>query len=985
MELSGRLVRSVLVGVAAAGVVAVLSAQAFTAPVGAGIAGTETGAARHAAAGAAAPVVTTAATAVAAAPQETTYDKLFDDPGFLAREAGFSDPEKVGRRIWLYATAGNDRFHTYTFQQRLGVFIDWFRVLNTDQRGERFSTWGLINDPGCCTPGDPGCPAQSKEETYGFDYCIGDDELLSFVGREGYRDPACDLYDAELTEYGALAPPPGHGDQRQSPCDLDFGTSSGVMGLRKFPNPRFDPDRWRQLNADFGRGLGTWEGYQRVIEDGSVEPPFYIGMACGACHIAFDPENPPDDVNNPQWENLTGTVGNQYARFSEIMASGMGADTLEWQIFSHARPGTVDTSAVPNDGVNNPGTMNAIINFGRRPLYDHDVVKWRPVQQCTTDDEETCWCEPGKPGKCWEKGLATEPVPNVLKGGEDSIGVLEAIQRVYINIGSCSEQAWVNHLLDLRQADPEQRLFRQTPFDIGQARRDCANFRAIEDRLVDIGLFLLTGRPHELYRARGLNNRDQLVAQLNREFGANAVQRGRQIFVDNCARCHASPDDVRTLTGSQPLDPVASRDFWAEDPDNPGLRLDWMGNDQLTPVTEVGTYSNRALHSNHMEGHVWQEYGSETLRAKPALDPPADPPTFLPELESRRDGGRGYYRNISLLSLWAHAPLMHNNAIGPELCGPAISNDWAADPSRNLYRSPYIATDADGNLLFDDNGNPLPHDNPPACWEFDASVEGRFELYKESMRLLLNPDQRIPKITLVAEDIHLPIGPGGLIRNNEEETSLEIVIPAGDAGGLSGQPRPQATDRQPCAGEHRRWRAARAPGARLGGLRRDRRRRRAGRGAPADHQRAADHRRAVRPGARQPFDRRAKGPPPHDPAPLHARALFDRECRPHLRRGSLNRREERSDRVPRHPLRRSKCARTASSDSCLAVPRAEPRVAPRAPSRVAPGYARPRLRWPPRWPAAAARPTSRSPKRESPSTSPGSTTTCRSRAPISTP
>ncbi len=31
------------------------------------------------------------------------------------------------------------------------------------------------------------------------------------------------------------------------------------------------------------------------------------------------------------------------------MASGMSESSLEWQIFSHARPGTVDTSAVPND------------------------------------------------------------------------------------------------------------------------------------------------------------------------------------------------------------------------------------------------------------------------------------------------------------------------------------------------------------------------------------------------------------------------------------------------------------------------------------------------------------------------------------------------------------------------------------------------------------------------------------------------------------
>jgi hypothetical protein len=62
-----------------------------------------------------------------------------------------------------------------------------------------------------------------------------------------------------------------------------------------------------------------------------------------------------------------------------------------------------------------------------------------------------------------------------------------------------------------------------------------------------------------------------------------------------------------------------------------------------------------------MTGHIWEEYGSETLRAR-APDPD-------PGIKEPHDGGRGYYRNISLLSLWAHAPFMHNNAIGPELCG----------------------------------------------------------------------------------------------------------------------------------------------------------------------------------------------------------------------------------------------------------------------------------------------------------------------------
>jgi len=241
--------------------------------------------------------------------------------------------------------------------------------------------------------------------------------------------------------------------------------------------------------------------------------------------------------------------------------------------------------------------------------------------------------------------------------------VREALQRVYVNIGSCSEACWVNHLTDLRQLDPQQRNYGQTPFDIGQCRRDCPNFRAVEDRLEEVVSFLQSkeARATDLHEAKGIEF-DDLREQLEAEFGPRAVERGRRVFAANCARCHSTQ-----------AEPFGNADFRRRGP-GPGLRLDWLGNDQATPVSEVGTFPCRALHSNHMEGHIWQEYGSETYRGR-ALDP---------NLRDPSGGGRGYYRNISLLSVWAHAPFMHNNSIGPELCGqPANGDD-------DFYRSPWV-------------------------------------------------------------------------------------------------------------------------------------------------------------------------------------------------------------------------------------------------------------------------------------------------------
>src|SRR3546814_20514533 len=86
--------------------------------------------------------------------------------------------------------------------------------------------------------------------------------------------------------------------------------------------------------------------------------------------------------------------------------------SLEYQVFAHARPGTSDTSAIPNDQVNNPGTINSIINFRQRPTFANEVVdKWRKVDACDAGDPETsCWCEPGRDGTCWRKSVAPETV-----------------------------------------------------------------------------------------------------------------------------------------------------------------------------------------------------------------------------------------------------------------------------------------------------------------------------------------------------------------------------------------------------------------------------------------------------------------------------------------------------------------------------------------------------------------------------------------------
>ena len=153
---------------------------------------------------------------------------------------------------------------------------------------------------------------------------------------------------------------------------------------------------------------------------------------------------------------------------------------------------------------------------------------------------------------------------------------------------------------------------------------------------------------------------------------------------------------------------------------------------------------------------MWEEYASETRRAQTAVD----------GIDEPHDGGRGYYRPVSLLSVWAYAPFMHNNAIGPEVCGAP------SDPRMDFYAPPYVLPGSWERMK-----------NPPACWPYDPSVEGRYRLFKASMMDLLNPGQRVPKISLTDEPVIID-GP-----QFGDSGAMTLQIPAGVPAAFIGNLR----------------------------------------------------------------------------------------------------------------------------------------------------------------------------------------------------
>ena len=90
-------------------------------------------------------------------------------------------------------------------------------------------------------------------------------------------------------------------------------------------------------------------------------------------------------------------------------------------------------------------------------------------------------------------------------------------------------------------------------------------------------------------------------------------------------------------------------------------------------MTLVGTNSSRAVGTNAMKGQIWDNFSSETYKNLPAVGAvhfynpysgkPADDwgnnDVYYPPA-----GGPGYYRPATLISVWATAPFLHNNALG---------------------------------------------------------------------------------------------------------------------------------------------------------------------------------------------------------------------------------------------------------------------------------------------------------------------------------
>ena len=293
-----------------------------------------------------------------------------------------------------------------------------------------------------------------------------------------------------------------------------------MLGLRLFPNPDFDEKAEQAWDAE-----RFYDDPDYYLDDDLVRP-YRVGMSCAFCHVGPSPTAPPDDPEHPEMDNLNATVGAQYFWFDRIFAWKPDDRQYMVQLIHTARPGTLDTSLVSSDYINNPRTMNAIYLIGRadeeRAALRRGAAGRRRARQPAVRRF------PGhRPPDGILRGAEPRFSPRVLKDGADSVGVLGALNRVYLNIGLFSEE-WTRHF------NPDRRR----PLDHARSRsrrpqKNSAYWQATEAqtplwRRISCG----AGRPDYLADAPG---GDAFLTE-----DAAAVDQRRTVFAETCARCHSS-------------------------------------------------------------------------------------------------------------------------------------------------------------------------------------------------------------------------------------------------------------------------------------------------------------------------------------------------------------------------------------------------------------------------------------------------------------
>lgn len=641
-------------------------------------------------------------------------------PGISADDA--ASRVARGRNNWIVWTAGNDRFWTFLFKTTLGG-MDFIKTVSDYPyprpsqkfpkahpitRDNRWKELGLVNEP-CFTKATgprsdrwdlwlpkrvsgQGCPPiVTKKMPDGTVVQLADpleDETLYPGVKTGSRGTTLTWTDAKTHQRKS----------RYMPVGSYYGYATGVIGLRLFPNPDFTSADAAKWDAQ------AYYESPAYFYDPSIKRPYRVGMACAFCHVGPNPSRPPADLNNPRWENLSSNPGAQYYWTDRIFDWDyqQNQDNFIVQLLHTYRPGTIDTSLVSSDMINNPRTMNAVYDLPARIkaaiMFNHREVlvggeklnkQFSSVTGASPDLKRIYDAQSGQVLS-----------PRVLKDGSDSVGALGALNRVYINIGEYGEE-WIQNFIPIIGGP------KVTPFTIANAEANSVMWRATENQTPDVALLFLAGsRKDKLEEAPGGAEYAGL-----KDWNSPEVADGRRIFARNCAACHSSilPDKAYTFFNN-PSDPLACvgrnylncwNKYWeyakseefktamaakideleaagGHEKDKGFLKDNYLSTELRVPINLVDTDLCSAIATNALAGDIWDNFASSTYKQLPSVGKytinyptsssmtnlTSDESYVVPPTSDNPRGGRGYFRPASLISLWATAPYFQNNTLG---------------------------------------------------------------------------------------------------------------------------------------------------------------------------------------------------------------------------------------------------------------------------------------------------------------------------------
>jgi hypothetical protein len=487
------------------------------------------------------------------------------------------ETERHGLAAW-HLFAGDGRYLQAISRVSHGT-INVLSFLDSRERDTRFERYGVFNDPGC-------------------------------------------RINTSVDEFGLVL----------DTCDDPY--SSGLLGLRLKPNPAFNQVAWDAIGQAAGAFGDRDKKYQIPGEDEAlhgweVEPPYLPSLSCTICHVSAHPLNPPRDINNPRWNELAFTIGNQYFREGAFLGKNVSRGDFTHQVLDSQAPGTSDTSRVATDHIFNPSAINGIANLRYRPVFTERL-------EPGTHNPDSYPCDDNG-GECVDTF-------HVLKQGDDSSGPAGGILRVFINIGACTDQF-------IAASGGLFRGEQQTPISRKRLHRGCSEYRDLEARVDDILSFLTYTGPYKLQDARV--DGSAAAEPGTREWitsDAQVLDRGKLAFATNCATCHSSiqPADPNYDTHNPATWFTEERNsFFSAAVMRPDfISANFLSDDRRYPNRIIGTHAARALATNARKGHIWEEYSSATYQQLPLIE----------------DGG--YYRPPSLINLWTSAPFLHNNELG---------------------------------------------------------------------------------------------------------------------------------------------------------------------------------------------------------------------------------------------------------------------------------------------------------------------------------